>query len=31
MATTKQIEFAKEVYLAAKDGEIDPVFVTAQA
>lgn len=31
MATTKQIEFAKEVYLAAKNGEIDPVFVTAQA
>ena len=31
MATTKQIEFAKVVYLAAKNGEIDPVFVTAQA
>ena len=28
---TQQIEFAKEVYLAAKEGEIDPVFVTAQA
>lgn len=31
MVTVKQMEFAKEVYLAAKDGEIDPVFVTAQA
>ena len=31
MATVKQMEFAKEVYLAAKGGEIDPVFVTAQA
>lgn len=31
MATTKPIEFAKEIYLAAKGGEIDPVFVTAQA
>ena len=31
MATRKQIEFAKEIYLAAKNGEIDPVFVTAQA
>ena len=31
MATRKQIEFAKWVYLAAKNGEIDPVFVTAQA
>ena len=31
MATRKQIEFAKEIYLAAKKGEIDPVFVTAQA
>lgn len=31
MATTKQLEFAKEVYQAAKSGEIDPVFVTAQA
>lgn len=31
MVTVKQMEFANEVYLAAKDGEIDPVFVTAQA
>ena len=31
MATVKQMKFAKEIYLAAKDGEIDPVFVTAQA
>lgn len=31
MATKTQIQFAKEVYEAAKTGEIDPVFVTAQA
>lgn len=31
MATRKQLEFAKGIYLAAKKGEIDPVFVTAQA